>query len=271
MSDIRTATGTEDSILTLSVLSNDTDSDNLLSELTITGLTQPSTGGTLTISGTTEVRYTPTANFCSVTPLTFTYRTEDVGNATSNIATGSFIVNCVNDAPVAIDDLDGTMRNVAVLVDVLSNDTDSDNLSGELSITGLTSPVLGTVITQSGKVRFTPSVGLCGTGSFDYQTEDTSNALSNTATALITINCVNDAPVANSDTLTISEDASATTLDLIANDTDSDGGDTLSISGIITTTTNGTLTVTSTTEVSYTPDLNFCGTDTFTYRARDSF
>ncbi|MBP9779643.1 S-layer homology domain-containing protein, partial [Candidatus Gracilibacteria bacterium] len=60
-----------------------------------TGLTQPSTGGTLTISGTTEVRYTPTANFCSVTPLTFTYRTEDVGNATSNIATGSFIVNCI--------------------------------------------------------------------------------------------------------------------------------------------------------------------------------
>jgi hypothetical protein len=269
--DIRTATGTEDSILTIAVLSNDTDSDNLPSELSLTGLTQVATGGTLTISGATHVLYTPTANFCSATPLTFTYRTEDIGNATSNIATGSFIVNCVNDAPVALDDIDGTMRNVAVLVDVLSNDTDSDNLSSELSITGLTNTVLGTVITQSGKVRFTPSVGLCGTGSFDYQTADTDGGISNTATALITINCVNDAPVANADSLTVAEDASATTLDLIANDTDSDGGDTLSISGIINTTANGTLTVTSTTEVSYTPDLNFCGTDTFTYRARDSF
>mgnify|MGYP003777432437 CR=1 FL=1 len=94
-SDIRTATGTEDTILTLAVLSNDTDTDNLASELSIMGLTQPLTGGTLTISGTTEVRYTPTANFCSATPLTFTYRTEDVGNATSNIATGSFIVTCI--------------------------------------------------------------------------------------------------------------------------------------------------------------------------------
>ena len=157
MSDIRTATGTEDSILTLSVLSNDTDSDNLLSELTITGLTQPSTGGTLTISGTTEVRYTPTANFCSVTPLTFTYRTEDVGNATSNIATGSFIVNCVNDAPVANNDSNTTSRNTNVTTFVLANDTDLDHALTALSVTGITSITGGTASIVGTGVLFTPT------------------------------------------------------------------------------------------------------------------
>ncbi len=112
---------------------------------------------------------------------------------------------------------------------------------------------------------------MCGTGSFTYQVEDTSNATSNTATALITINCVNDAPVANADSMTVAEDSNSNTLDLIANDTDSDGGDTLSISGIISTTANGTLTTSGTTEVVYTPDSNFCGVDTFTYRAKDTF
>ena len=108
INDIQTATGTEESTLTLSVLSNDTDSDNIPSELSLTGLTQVATGGTLTISGTTQVLYTPTANFCTSTPLTFTYQTEDSSGALSNTATGSFTVTCVNDAPVAIDDLDGT-------------------------------------------------------------------------------------------------------------------------------------------------------------------
>ena len=115
------------------------------------------------------------------------------------------------------------MRNVSVLVDVLSNDTDLDNIPAELSITGLTANLLGTTAVESGKVRFTPSVGLCGTGSFDYQTEDTNGGLSNTATALITINCVNDAPVANSDSLTVSEDSTNNTVDVLSNDTDSDG------------------------------------------------
>ncbi len=46
--DIRTATGTEDTLLTIFVTSNDTDVDNAIAS--ITGLTQPSTGGTLSIT-----------------------------------------------------------------------------------------------------------------------------------------------------------------------------------------------------------------------------
>ena len=142
-SDIRTATGTEDTLTLIDVLSNDTDSDHAANQLSLTGLTQPSTGGTLTLSGT-EVLYTPTANFCTSTPLTFTYQARDASGSTSNIATGSFVVDCVNDTPVALNDSDATIRNTSVLVNVLSNDTDSDHINSDLSVNSVTSVTLGT-------------------------------------------------------------------------------------------------------------------------------
>ena len=38
----------------------------------------------------------------------------------------------------------------------------------------------------------------------------------------ITVTAVNDAPVANADTATVAEDSSATTFDVLGNDTDAD-------------------------------------------------
>ena len=73
-------------------------------------------------------------------------------------------------------------------------------------------------------------------------------------------------PVANDDTLTVSEDESATHLDVIDNDTIADGGFTLSVS-VVGNPSNGTAAIKedSTTEVTYTPNENFDGEDTFTY------
>jgi hypothetical protein len=215
-----TATGTEDSSLIIYVTSNDTDLDNAI--VSITGLTQVSTGGTLSVTNSTGVLYTPVANYCTTTPLTFTYQSVDQSGALSNTATGSFTVTCVNDAPVAIADTGATARNTNILLDVLSNDLDVDHTGGELSVTGITS-ITGGVASLSGtSVLFTPTVGVCGTGSFTYQTEDASGATSNTTTGTVTISCTNTAPVAVDDSLTLAEDASATALNIISNDTDSD-------------------------------------------------
>lgn len=84
LNDLQTATGTEDTNLTIFVTANDTDVDNTITS--ITGLTQPSTGGTLSITGTTNVLYVPTSNYCTSTPLTFTYRAVDASGSLSNIA-----------------------------------------------------------------------------------------------------------------------------------------------------------------------------------------
>ncbi len=227
-----TATGAEDTPFLLSVTVNDTDLDHATGSLTLTGLTQPGTGALLSLSGV-NILATPSLNYCALTPETFTYQIQDASGATSNIATGSFVITCVNDAPIAIDDTASTNRNANVTIDVLSNDTDTDHVNADLSINSVTTGSLGTPTIVGTGILFTPTPALCGTGTFTYDTVDASGSVSNTATGTIIISCTNSNPTANDDSLTIAEDAAATTLDIIANDTDPDGGDTLSISGII--------------------------------------
>ncbi len=160
----------------------------------------------------------------------------------------------MNDNPIAVNDSDTTNRNAAVTVEVLSNDTDTDHTNADLAINSVTTGSLGSPTIVGTGILFTPTPALCGTGTFTYDVIDASGSTSNTATGTVIISCTNGDPTANNDSLTVAEDALATTLDIIANDTDPDGGDTLSISGIISTTPNGTLTISSLTEVEYTPD-----------------
>ena len=76
----------------------------------------------------------------------------------------------------------------------------------------------------------------------------------------------NQAPVANSDTATTISDQ-AITIDVLANDSDADG-DALSIQSPGNP-ANGTVSVTTTDEIRYTPDARFSGTDDFTYTVSD--
>ncbi len=234
-----TATGTEDTSFTIFVTSNDTDVDNAITS--ITGLTQPLTGGTVSITGSTNVLFVPTANYCTSTPLTFNYRAVDASGALSNISTGSVTITCVNDAPIAVNDSASTNRNVNVLVPVLSNDTDIDHTLVQLSVTGITS-ITGGIASISGTgILFTPTAGICGTGTFNYRALDASGSTSNIATGTVTINCTNTAPVAVSQLLTIAEDNTGS-LNLLSGATDADIGDTISFSGILTAPSNGTFT-----------------------------
>ena len=86
----------------------------------------------------------------------------------------------------------------------------------------------------------------------------------------VTVTCSDDAPVAVNDSATVAEDSGASPVDVLANDTDVDGGP----KGIQSVTQPGDGAVVITgggTGVSYTPDANYCnqppGTspDTFTY------
>ncbi len=67
--------GSEDSVFTILAFSNDTDVDTG-DTLNVSSNSQPSTGGTLTIV-TGGFRFTPTANFCSASPVIFTYSARD--------------------------------------------------------------------------------------------------------------------------------------------------------------------------------------------------
>ena len=82
----------------------------------------------------------------------------------------------------------------------------------------------------------------------------------------VTVTDASNLPVATDDTLTVLEDASATVLNVIFNDEIEDTGFPLSVS-VVSKPPNGTAARVegSTTEVTYTPNANFAGEDTFTY------
>src|SRR4029079_5111549 len=91
-----------------------------------------------------------------------------------------------------------------------------------------------------------------------------------TATVTVTVTCVNDPPVANNDTATVTEDAPATAINVLANDTDTEG-DPFTIQSV-TQPANGAVVVTGGgTGLTYQPNANYCNTppgttlDTFTY------
>ncbi|NOG48609.1 MAG: tandem-95 repeat protein [Chloroflexi bacterium] len=92
---------------------------------------------------------------------------------------------------------------------------------------------------------------------------------SNVATVTITVNPVNDAPVAVDDAYATDEDTALNVAapGVLTNDTDVDG-DTLT-AVLVVGPTNGTLTLNGDGSFIYTPNANFNGSDTFTYKAND--
>ncbi|MBS3733772.1 MAG: cadherin-like domain-containing protein, partial [Phycisphaerae bacterium] len=77
---------------------------------------------------------------------------------------------------------------------------------------------------------------------------------------------VNQAPTASDDSAGTTE-GTAVTIDVLANDSDPDAGDTLTVDSV-TQGANGSVTNNGS-DVTYTPDAGFTGTDTFDYTAAD--
>lgn len=249
------ATTDEDVDATIDVLANDTDGDG--DTLTISAVTQAANGA-VTNNGT-NVTYSPDANFNGTD--TFTYTADD-GNGGSDTATVTVTVNAVNDDPVANDDGATTAEDIAVVVDVLANDVDDDG--DALTVSAVSQGTSGTVVNNGGNVTYTPAADFNGVDSFTYTaTDGTANS---TATVTVTVTPVNDAPVANDDTAVTPEDTSVG-IAVLANDTDIDG-DSLTVSGL-TQGANGGTVINNGGLLTYTPPLNFAGTDTFTYSITD--
>ena len=115
-------------------------------------------------------------------------------------------------------------------------------------------------------VDYTPAADFNGTETITYTVSDGTDTSEGTLT--ITVTAVNDIPVAVEDTLELIEDATLTSIDVIANDTDIDG-DTLTLTAV---STDGTGTVAVNADgvsVDYTPAADFNGTETITYTVSD--
>jgi hypothetical protein len=115
-----------------------------------------------------------------------------------------------------------------------------------------------------GKLKYTPEDDFSGTDTFNYTVTD--GALDDTASVAITVNeKPNTAPEAKDDSATTAYNE-AVTIDVLVNDNDADE-DTLT-SESMTQPEHGSVSK-SNGKVTYTPDNNFSGVDTFTYTISD--
>ncbi|NIY85776.1 tandem-95 repeat protein [Vibrio campbellii] len=246
----------EDTPVTIDVLPNDTDIDG--DTLTIVNASVPADQGTVEIVDGKLV-FTPAENFNG--EATISYTVSD--GALEDDAQVSVTVNPLNDAPVANDDNAVTDEDTPVTINVLPNDTDIDG--DTLSIVNASVPAdQGTVEIVDGKLVFTPAENFNGEATISYTVSD--GALEDSAEVTVTVNPINDAPVANDDNVVTDEDTPVT-IDVLPNDTDVDG-DTLTIVNASVPVDQGTVEIVDG-KLVFTPADNFNGEATISYTVSD--
>jgi uncharacterized repeat protein (TIGR01451 family) len=169
-----------------------------------------------------------------------------------------------NVAPLTEDDKLATDEDTSVTISPLSNDSDGNG--DDLSIDNIDAPAHGTAtISGTAQVVYTPTLNYNGPDSFTYTVSD--SALTNTATISITVNPVDDPPVADDATDSTDEDTAATGALTV---TDPDAGDTHTY-GVTTQPEHGSASVDVSGEWTYTPANRTASYDvSFTLTVTDS-
>ncbi len=173
-----------------------------------------------------------------------------------------------NAAPVPADDVVATGEGAALTIDVaadlLANDSDPEGAA--VSLAGFDQPTHGVLIDNGdGTLTYTPDPGFHGFDGFDYAVSDGEN----TATGGVRIDVMaagNAAPVAVADSVAAAEDAPVVIAPL-ANDTDADGDTPTLIA--FSAAAHGVLADNGDNTLTYTPDPDFNGTDSFGYTIHD--
>jgi VCBS repeat-containing protein len=252
------ASTSEDSTVTISVLANDHDRNR--DRLTVASTTAPA-HGSVVVNQDGTIRYRPAANFHGLD--NFDYTISDGRDGTAS-ATVTVTVAPENDPPVAQPDSTITSEDMAVRIHVLANDQDPDG--DTLTVLSVTAPAHGSaVINPDGTISYTPAKDFNGTDSFGYTIGDGQGEIANT-TVTVVITPVNDTPVA-------ADDAASTysglpiTVFVLANDRDVDG-DRLTVTSI-TAPAHGTARLSSDGTIHYTSNRGFTGADGFHYTISD--
>ncbi len=271
-SALATAEHTALTISAARLLGNDSDADG--DALTIAEV-GGGVGGTVVLEADGSVTFTPAADFSGAA--SFTYRAKDSAGALSAAATVFVEVTPVNDGPVANDDSGSglvTAEDTALTISaarLLGNDSDADG--DALTIAEVSGGVGGTVVLEAdGSVTFTPAADFSGAASFTYRAKDGAGAVSEAATVIVEVTPSNDAPVANDDSgseLVTVEDTALTisAARLVGNDSEADG-DALTIASV-SGGVGGTVVLEADGSVRFTPEADFNGAASFTYRAKD--
>jgi len=278
----------------INVLSNDRDIDGDTLQVTSVGLA--ATKGKVSINADSTVTYDPNGAFNSLrigqeAKDYFTYTISDGHGGTSTAAV-TVTVFGASDPPVAVNDSVTTTEDESVVIDVLFNDT--DDFGPKIVVAVDDTGLLGSVVinppnTANNRVIYSPDgqfdalkAGQTVTEKFTYTVSD--GVGSSVATVTVTVQGVNDAPIANIDpngytvvrgSVLNANDVNGTVNgpgddSVLVNDTDAEGdalrarlvtGPLYAASGGFTLNANGTFT--------YRHNGGISTLDTFSYQALD--
>ncbi|MDB6194106.1 tandem-95 repeat protein [Vibrio parahaemolyticus] len=249
-----TAITDEDTPVTIDVLPNDTDVDG--DKLSIESASVPKEQGTVEVVNGKLV-FTPAENFNGDAEITYTV----TDGALTDQATVKVTVNAVNDTPVVESNVaDQTLAEdfTPYTIDLNTVFSDVDNVDGELkfSVSGNSNIQVAIV---NGIATITPTADWNGSETLTFTATDPSGeSVSQTVDFTVT-------PVADivADKATVVEDT-PTIIKVLGNDTFEGDNKVVSLDAE-NGPKNGTVIVNNDGTVTYTPDDNYVGKDTFTY------
>ena len=201
-----------------------------------------------------NLTYTPTAHYYGSDSFTFTVND---GILTSAAATVSITVNRVNHAPVAEAQALGVNEDASVALTLTGSDFDGNSLTYTAG-----SPAHGVLTGTAPNLTYKPAANYNGLDSFTFTAND-GIINSAAATVSITVNPVNDPPLANSQSVGVNENGPLA-ITLTGGDVDGDG---LTFA-IATAPTHGTVSLAGAV-ATYTANLHYVGPDSFTFTAND--
>ncbi len=251
------------------VLANDTDVEG--GRLTAVVVDEPDHDAAFTLNANGTFSYTHDGS--ETTTDSFTYTAND-GTDDSDPATVTLTITPVNDPPTVVDDSHAVTEGGTLNVNgVLDNDIDPDgpNPLQVVDAQAQSGPSHGTLnLAADGSFTYTHDGSETTTDSFTYKATDGA-AESNEATVTITINPVNDDPVAVDDGYSVDEGGILNVNGVLDNDIDPDGPNPLQVVDAQAQSgpSHGTLNLAADGSFTYTHDGSETTTDSFTYKATD--
>jgi cellulose biosynthesis protein BcsQ len=232
---------------------SDLDGDSL-TYIIVTNPSHGSLGGTVP-----DLIYTPDINYNGAD--SFSFRAND---GTTDSASSVFSIEVIpaDDPPVAHPGSITLAEDTSAQITLEADDPDGDSLTYSI----VRQPSNGNLTGKAPNLTYTPKPNFNWLDSFTFKVSDGTSD-SEPATVLITVNPANDPPKANDDSIMIKEDIPAKKIEVLANDTEVDN-EPLKVTGV-TQGNNGTVSINPDNTLSYVPNTDFYGTDTFTYTISD--
>ncbi|WP_064497411.1 Ig-like domain-containing protein [Dokdonia donghaensis] len=246
----------EDTPVVIDVLDND--GFDPAADVEVTDVTDPA-NGTVVINDDGTVTYTPDPDFNGEDTFEYTVTVTNP-DGTTTTETATVVVTVTPEADV-VDDAETTPEDTPVVIDVLDND--GFDPAADVEVTDVTDPANGTVvINDDGTVTYTPDPDFNGEDTFEYTVTVTNpDGTTTTETATVVVTVTPEADVVD-DAETTPEDTPVV-IDVLDNDGFDPAAD-VEVTDV-TDPANGTVVINDDGTVTYTPDPNFNGEDTFEY------